>query len=284
MMPFKSQLALDLAKVKIDSLRWPMWVSQKIDGVWCCTMRLNESIVTFSRTGEIFTSMYHIERELDKILQEGEGIIFEAHAGSHAIPQAVVSGWLRDTKQNHPELKAACHTLIGDNHATLPYSMCWQELRRRIVGGLVDRSVATFVMQQEVHSIEEAKQYADIVIQSGGEGAVLRNPNAVYQPGKRNKDIIKVKKGVSFDLKVIWLYEGKGKYAGTLGGLTCRWKDGTTIDISGMTDAQRLEWWCNPSLIIGKVVQVDAMCESSKGKLREPRFKGIRYDKTEGDY
>ena len=64
----------------------------------------------------------------------------------------------------------------------------------------------------------------------------------------------------------------------------CRWKNGGVIYISGMKDSQRHLWWSNPDEIIGKIVQVDAMSESSKGKLREPRFKGIRTDKTEGDF
>lgn len=283
-MEFKPQLALDQAKVKIEKLQWPMWVSQKIDGVWCCAIKKDNQITTYSRTGEVFTSMRHIEAELDKILKNREGIVYEAAVYSNTLPQSVVSGWVRDTKNQHTELHAACHTLLDLDNFNVPFETSWRQLRERIESGSVDRRIVTFIMQQAVYSIEEAQQFADIVIQHHGEGAVLRNPRAFYQPGKRNADIIKLKKGVSFDLKVIDIYEGKGKYTGTLGGLVCQWKDGRTIEISGMTDAQRHAWWSNPEEIIGKVVQVDAMCESSKGLLREPRFKGIRLDKTEGDF
>lgn len=283
-MDFKPQLALDLSKVKVAKLVWPMMVSKKVDGVWCCAIKKNNTVTTYSRTGEIFTSMRHIETELDKILYDNEGIVFEAAVYSNTIPQSVVSGWVRDTKNQHLELYAACHTLLNLDNFAAPFETSWNELRRRIESGVVERRIATFVMQELVYSIEEAQKYADLIIQHGGEGAVLRNPRAVYQPGKRNADIIKIKKGVSFDLKVIGVYEGKGKYKGTLGGLVCCWKDDRTIEISGMTDAQRHAWWNNPEEIIGKVVQVDAMCESSKGLLREPRFKGIRLDKTEGDF
>lgn len=283
-MDFKPQLALDLAKVKVNRLNWPMLVSQKVDGVWCCAIKENDRMTTYSRTGEVFTSMRHIEEELVKILNNREAVIFEAAVYSNTISQSVISGWVRDTKQQHPRLHAACHTLLNLDDFSVPFIDSWTELRKRIESGLVDRRIATFMMQQYVYSIEEAQRHADCIIQHGGEGAVLRNPLAPYQPGKRNADIIKLKKGVSFDLKVIGLYEGKGKYKGVLGGLICQWKDGQTIEISGMTDAQRLEWWNEPSLIVGKVVQVDAMCESSKGKLREPRFKGIRYDKEDGDF
>ena len=283
-MDFKPQLALDLSKVKVAKLVWPMLVSMKVDGVWCCAIKESDTVTTYSRTGEVFSSMRHIEAELDKILKNREGIVYEAAVYSNTLPQSVVSGWVRDTKNQHLELHAACHTLLDLDNFEVPFETSWIELRKRIESGVVDRHTATFVMQTQVYSIEEAQKFADLVIQHGGEGAVLRNPRAFYQQGKRNADIIKIKRGVSFDLKVIGVYEGKGKYTGTLGGLVCQWKDGRTIEISGMTDAQRHAWWTNPDEIIGKVVQVDAMCESSKGLLREPRFKGIRIDKTEGDF
>lgn len=283
-MEFKPQLALDLSKVKVNRLVWPMLVSTKIDGVWCCCVKENNQTTIYSRTGEVFTSMRHIEDELTKILKNREAIVFEASLDSNIIPQSIVSGWVRDTKQQRPLLQAACHTLLNLDDFNTPFIESWRDLASRIKSGVVDRAIATLVMQQEVHSLEEAQRFADIVIQHRGEGAVLRNPYAPYQPGKRNAAIIKIKRGVSFDLKVIGVYEGKGKYSGNLGGLVCQWKDGQTIEISGMTDAQRSEWWTDPSLIVGRIVQVDAMCESSKGKLREPRFKGIRHDKTEGDF
>ena len=283
-MDFKPQLALDQSKVKEHKLKWPMWISMKIDGVWCCAIKENDTVTIYSRTGEVFTSMRHIEEELSKLMNNREGIIFEAHVYSNTIPQPTVSGWVRDTKQQHTKLMAGCHTLLNLDDFSIPFRDSWSELRRRIELNQHDRTVATFVMQQEIWSMENARYFADCIIQHGGEGAVLRNPDAPYQPGKRNADIIKVKKGVSYDLLVVGVYPGNGKYEGTLGGLVCRYMGDTDIRISGMSDAQRKDWWDNPEKIIGKVVQVDAMCASSKGKLREPRFKGIRYDKTEGDF
>ena len=55
---------------------------------------------------------------------------------------------------------------------------------------------------------------------------------------------------------------------------------GFTGTQSGMTDAQRDEWWKAESAIIGKVVEIKAMKRLKDGSLREPRFKSIRFDKT----
>ena len=53
--------------------------------------------------------------------------------------------------------------------------------------------------------------------------------------------------------------------------------------VSGMRNAQRIEWWDNPDLIVGKIIQVDAMTYTKDGMLREPRFRSIHYDKVEAD-
>lgn len=71
------------------------------------------------------------------------------------------------------------------------------------------------------------------------------------------------------------------------GALVCQFRDDKTITVgTGLTDDQRKRWWSEffYNEIVGKIVQIDAMAESTKGVLREPRFKGIRHDKTEGDF
>jgi len=297
------QFALDLRNVKHpERLKFPMLASEKIDGVFCLaykhTERVNDyylhsRVSIYSRTGERFTSMEHIEIALNEIMELYDIIIFEA-CGPQGIPQSTVSGWCRDTKAQHPELMAACHDLLNQeefiNGGRRCYAERFMDLKTRI--NAWRRTLATYraywlifaLTPKPVGSLKEAQEYAEEVWSNGGEGVVLRNPDGLYAPGKRNEDILKIKRGVSYDLEVVGLKEGKGKYAGTLGTLVCRWRDDKTIEISGMTDEQRREWWKNPHGIIGKIVQVDAMGESTKGLLREPRFKGIRWDKTKGDF
>ena len=51
-----------------------------------------------------------------------------------------------------------------------------------------------------------------------------------------------------------------------------------------MTDYQRNLWWDKPEEIIGKIIEVRGMMDSTKGSIVQPRFKSIRHDKTEGDF
>ena len=133
-------------------------------------------------------------------------------------------------------------------------------------------------------TLEELKAYTQFIWDEGGEGTVAVPCNATYQAGKRNATMVKLKEGVSFDLRVVNIQEGKGKFEKMVGNLVCQDKNGKLINVgSGLNDTERKAWYKKPEGIIGKIVSVSAMAISSKGVLREPRFKEIRHDKYEED-
>ena len=113
----------------------------------------------------------------------------------------------------------------------------------------------------------------------GNEGIILKNIDASYSFGKRNSDVMKIKEEVTEDCIVLDIIEGQGKYKDTTGALVVARENGTVIQVSGMTDAQREDWWFNRDNILHKYVEVKAMKELPDGTLREPRFKAVRYDR-----
>jgi ATP-dependent DNA ligase len=127
------------------------------------------------------------------------------------------------------------------------------------------------------------KAHAEEVWERGGEGVILKRVAAPYQPGKRNHNLMKIKEDITLDLVVVDMVEGEGKYKGTLGALVVEDQEGYQHNVSGMTDAQRHEWWNDQNKILGQIVEIKAMKRLKDGSLREPRFKAIRYDKTETD-
>lgn len=124
-----------------------------------------------------------------------------------------------------------------------------------------------------------------LVDKGGYDGCILRDPNGGWKRGSGTTgEIIKLKRVLSFDLRVIGWMEGKGKHAGRVGNLIVQFNDTTGLGVgTGFTDKQRQEWFDNPDLIMGQIVEIEAMDFSEDGLLREPRFKGIRFDKLETD-
>lgn len=82
------------------------------------------------------------------------------------------------------------------------------------------------------------------IVAEGGEGAMLKNINGLYVPGKRSKGWLKWKKYETIDAYVVGYDEGQGKYEGMVGALY--FSDtpyGKSLGkCSGMTDAERQEW------------------------------------------
>lgn len=285
------QLCLPYEKLKPGELKYPLLVSEKFDGVFAFALVMDGECLIFSRTGEEYTSLEHLKAPLMTLYKdlECEVIIFEAYA--EGVPQPTISGWCRDTKKQHTEVEAYIHDAMTIEEfiaADTPkiympetYYVRYGFLKLHFDGYPYLHLIPQFHVECETALMA----LAESVWARGGEGVVARTEFGGYYPGKRNAYMVKLKKGVSFDLKVTGVEEGTGKYSGCTGKLICQDLTGKTIKVgSGLSDEQRKAWWSNSEEIIGKIVQVDAMAVSTKGVLREPRFKGIRYDKKEADF
>ena len=129
-------------------------------------------------------------------------------------------------------------------------------------------------------------KFAESIIAKGGEGAVVREPNAPYER-KRSKNALKFKKFKDAECEVIAVNKGSGKYANFAGSLTCKAlggkndkeragepKEGTIFKIgSGLSDKNRQE---PPK--IGSIITYKFQNLTTNGKPRFPIFLRIRED------
>lgn len=280
------QLCLPYEKLKC-TLKFPVLASEKLDGVFAFAISLDNECHILSRTGEEYTSLEHLKEPLLAISKEiqCEVIIFEAYA--KGVPQPTISGWCRDTKKQHLEVEAYIHDAMPlGEFAGTGFAESYYVRAEYLRLHMVQNPYLHLVEQRHITNEKALFAMAESIWAAGGEGVVARPEFAGYYPGKRNQYMVKLKKGVSFDLKVVALEEGTGKYKGCTGKLVCQDRNGKKIKVgSGLNDEQRRTWWSpfGYDCIIGKIVQIDAMAVSTKGVLREPRFKGIRLDKTEVD-
>lgn len=135
--------------------------------------------------------------------------------------------------------------------------------------------------------VEEIYRQLDKVIADNQEGLMLNTLTGMYGFGKRSKEVLKVKKMQTCDIRCLRIEEGQGKYKGKLGKIICNYK-GYELGVgSGFDDEQREYYWNNPDEIIGKIVEVQYFEESKdkEGNLscRFPVFKYVR-DKDEESY
>jgi len=119
------------------------------------------------------------------------------------------------------------------------------------------------------------RKFAEVTNQ-GHEGLVVKPFNYKYV-AKRSFSWMKMKLQHTVDLTITGVFEGTGKFAGSLGGFICM-HNGKAVSVgSGFSDIERVRYWLEPP--IGQVCEVKYHEETSKGSLRHPIFVRMRDDK-----
>lgn len=145
-------------------------------------------------------------------------------------------------------------------------------------------TVLRFYQGTDHNMINEWLDYAE---KNDMEG-VMVNLDTPYE-FKRTKNLIKVKKFYTYDLKCTGVEEGTGKNKGRLGAIIVDFKGNPVHVGSGFNDELRESIWSNPDSIIGKIIEVKYK-EVTKNKdtgtesLQFPVFVSIREDKEEISY
>ena len=125
-------------------------------------------------------------------------------------------------------------------------------------------------------------------VAKGYEGAMLKNPNGLYVPGKRPaNNWYKLKKWETIDVIITGYQEGLGKYAGMVGAIEFSfWEPKSRTryyagKCSGIDDSLRAAMSTNWDTYIGKVMEVKHFGKVGRGTegYRHPQFVRMRLDK-----
>ena len=118
---------------------------------------------------------------------------------------------------------------------------------------------------------EHLKNFLKEIEDKGGEGVVLRNPDAPYI-GKRTDEALKVKSFEDSECEVLGYKRGKGKFENQTGSIKCKLEDGKIFYIgSGLSEAQRV----NPPEI-GSIVTYKYQGITKNGFPRFPVYLRVR--------
>lgn len=119
------------------------------------------------------------------------------------------------------------------------------------------------IEQIPIQNKAHLQQFYQSILEKGGEGVVVRNPNTAYIQGQ-SAQILKIKPVLDEECTVVAHHKGKGKYADKLGAISCENHRGRFRIGSGFKDKERE----NPPEI-GSIVTYQYRGVTKSGK---PRF------------
>lgn len=257
------------------------WILQpKYDGVFALITirpdRRDSSVIT--RTGEPIRSCDHILDALHAHRPTRVGYVVLAELWAPGTPFPTISGWARQHRPA-PELIAVLHDRLP---ATLETAQGYSErlCHLREVFGSAASTAFRVIEAVPRRAVKDVPRFAQELVAAGGyDGAMLKDPWAPYViKVARDGEIVKVKPTLSLDLPVVERLVAEGEKTGrdvfTLvveyRGVKTTVGSGVPHNISDVPNA-------------GDIVEVECLGVTADGKLREPRFKGVKFDKTEGD-
>ena len=300
-------LGTSIERCKIPEGTW-FSISQKLNGSRCFYYEGK----LYTRQGKVYTGCEHIINDIKKLLDvayafenahdcdndyviDGELVLKDNNlTDSEAFQKGV--GIANSDKENKEELKLVIFDTIpiddfkrGTSAPNRTY-----RYRKSVLCAYKDlitdnklNNIEIVPMFYEGTDQNKIWEWLDYAEENDMEGIMI-NLDAPYEC-KRTKNLIKVKKFYTLDLKVIDAVEGDGRLKGTLGALVVDYK-GNTVNVgSGFSDEQRKEFWRNKDSIIGRVIEVKYK-EITKNKdtglesLQFPVFISLREQGKEVSY
>ena len=163
--------------------------------------------------------------EVDTLICEGEAIAYDAETGSFLPFQETAKRkrkhGIEEAAEEFP-LRLILFDLLYLNSKSMldkTHEQRRQALERVAPGPEDKEAVVRLVAEKKINTAEELEAYFTQNISAGLEGLVAKRPDAVYQPGKRNFNWIKLKRQEeghledTLDCVILGYYAGSGRRA-----------------------------------------------------------------------
>ena len=261
-----------------------LYCSPKLDGIRCVGMTHG----LYSRNKKRFQSCSHVHEEIVRVLKamrgdyalDGELYIDKGDldgACFERIVSAVKTTHEHATHEDYAlQRRVRYHVfdLIDVNHPSrMPFAERLEMLKEYVPKGGIVKAVP----YHKFCTQEQLDDHLEMYLEQGMEGLVIRPPQGLYMPGKRTMDVLKYVPTMEEEFDIFDTTEGKGKFAGTLGALTCVTKKGKMFQVNpGVADSVRLQWWKDRHKLIGKKATVKFQRYTEAGVPRFGSAKSIR--------
>jgi DNA ligase-1 len=266
-------------KYNEDKADYPAFIQPKLDGVRC----LFSAKGAFSRTGNQFMNVMHIEKALEPLFAKYPNIVVDGELYNHGLKddfEKIIS-LVRKQKPTVKDIVEASQ--MTQYHVYDIASMEYATYTDRNLFILAESCFKNKYCIQVTPTrlatdFDDAQKYHEKNLKAGYEGSIYRTPSGKYK-GTRSWDLMKFKDFHDAEATIINYEVGKGKREGTLGKFIMEDEHGNVFgcppgkgyDYKGMADL--LE---NIHDYIGQVATFTYFERTKAGSYRHPLFKCLR--------
>jgi len=295
---FTCQLATDSEKhtAKMTGIKR---IEQKLDGVRVLAVVTKTTVNLYSRNGKPFDNFPHIVDSLEDI-RNRFAKIFQLHPHGFILDgeiigesfQALMKQAQRKSDVQTDGMIYSVFDILALADFERGFSNLQQHKRLDILEGyraVFDSTDCVRLMDGITVDLDNAeghdimRRYAEDAVAAGFEGIMIKDLDAPYEC-RRSTFWMKWKPVMTVDLNIVGFEEGTGRNAGRLGAIICEGVDNDRdirVNVgSGLSDADRDEYWHSRDDLLGRVVEVaaDAVTQNQDGtySLRFPRFVRFR--------
>lgn len=279
------------------NMQWPAIAEVKYDGVYALIVMTSDKGVQFiSRSGK---PLYFEQNYLPELFECSafmqalrDGYCFISELINPALSLEELSGMVNPNRvvawDNTSMLTAdfVVHDCITIGNLFDGFSALEFVQRREFLKYIPTQNTPT---RKLVSSEFKWQEFCDSVIDTGSEGAVLKQLHAPWIAGHKGWHVTKEVRGVHLDLRCVGWTLGKGKRSNQIGALYFKYNDKLfSADLGkGWTDEKRNALTARAQSlnddVTGAIFHITGLQISSKGVVRLPKVQEERIDKHMAD-
>ncbi len=194
---------------EVKNKKWPYIEQPKLNGVRCMIKYVNGEVIMMSRGGKYYHHK-HIKEALLPIFKGGfPNVILDGELYKHGVSLQNIVKCVktehRDAFYDDSWLEYHIYDLWSPDALDSP-----QKNRESLLlnlalthGTTAESLCLHFVTNKMVYDMNEVMSWHDKWVEEGYEGAILRLPDAVYEPGFRPPSLIKIKQFIDEEFQII---------------------------------------------------------------------------------
>lgn len=246
-------------------IKYPCWVSDKLDGVRCLAICSEEGVILKSRGGKLY-DVKHIQDQLKLSMQVGE--IWDGELYIHGKYLEEIVSAVKKPNVMTTDLWFVVFDVVNEQ----PFNKRLRDIVA-VHGRTLNQQVDA-ITYTEVGSEEEMKAAHKNCVARGYEGIMLRNNSGVYESGKRSADLQKYKTFLDSEFKIVDIIPDKDGGAIFVVENTFA---ANQFNVVGGSHEQRKQWITEKESLIGELITVKYQTTYKDTKIPQfPTFVAFR--------